>query len=112
MITNNNLWSLGTTPNKSLESFGPSIPNHPPGGRTTIQKPESFWSKDRRFSPLPQLQIRAIRAIRGQIFPCIKTPKILLILSKTFPNSAKSFRKRGSTKTNDKKQKQKKDRTI
>jgi len=31
MITNNNSWSLGTTPNKSLDPFGPSIPIHLPG---------------------------------------------------------------------------------
>ena len=60
MITNNNSWSLGTTPNKSLETIGPSIPNHPPGGRTTVQKPESFWSKHRRFAGFAPLQIRAI----------------------------------------------------
>ena len=41
MITNNNSWSLGSTPNKSLETIGPSIPNHPPGGRTEAGKPGS-----------------------------------------------------------------------
>ena len=60
MITNTYSWSLGSTPNKSLESIGPSIPNHPPGGRTTVQKPESFWSKHRRFAGFAPLQIRAI----------------------------------------------------
>src|SRR5687768_6019156 len=31
MITNNHSWSFGVTPNKSLDSFGPSIPIHLPG---------------------------------------------------------------------------------
>src|SRR5215212_618089 len=31
MITNNNSWSLGATPNKSLEHLEPSIPIHLPG---------------------------------------------------------------------------------
>ena len=31
MTTNNDAWSLGTTPNKSLDPFGPSIPIHFPG---------------------------------------------------------------------------------
>src|SRR5262249_52062970 len=31
MVTNNNSWSLGATPNKSLDLFGPSILIHLPG---------------------------------------------------------------------------------
>src|SRR5687767_4523455 len=34
MITNKNSWSLGATPNKSLDSFEPSICSHSPSDLT------------------------------------------------------------------------------
>ena len=40
MVTNNNSWPLGPTPNKSLDFFGPSIPIHTPCGRTKAHRPE------------------------------------------------------------------------
>ena len=65
MITNDNSWSLGTIPNKSLESFGPSIPNHPPGGRPPYQKPASFGA--RTAVSLPRI-FHAARSVPSAVY--------------------------------------------
>src|SRR5688572_20636914 len=61
MTTNNNSWSLGTTPNKSLDlsrrsllakvdQFGPSIPIHLPGDRRANRQQKNCVLSTRPFA--------------------------------------------------------------
>jgi hypothetical protein len=65
MITNNNSWSLGATPNKNLDQIEPSIPSHLAGDPFTIT------AEERRPARLTSADLQAVPSIaaRGSIPP-------------------------------------------